>query len=563
MDKVESSIGMTSLAVTTAMAGVLLTGCASNSAPLASISATSAEQALADGRADRAIGHAEVAVQTQPRNAAHRAMLAKAYLDAGRFASAETSYGDAMTLGDNSPRTALSLALALTAQAKYTQAGALLNEWETQIATADLGLALALVGQPERGIHLMSNAIRGGESSVKIRQNLAFAFAVAGRWREARMMVAQDVPADQVGARMSHWAELSSPLAYEHRVAGLLGVPTGVQDAGLPVQLALANTPSIDQLASEANAFASVEAPEAQPAAIAAAPVLTSSGELPALEQDREQMAEVEVAPVEVAIAAQTEPDLPTLEPMSAAPVPIVLASLDTISVPASSGELPAVGSSITAESSTVSAKTFSTENLGEDAPEMVSQERIVFYSAPVVQALPTAYLAAAEAAGTQLVQNAEPVSVAHVETADTVEELASVSSPVTSSLATSSLATSNSAEAIAIAPVSDDVTAGSDHLVQLGSFLSEQNAQNAASIYTDRYPDLAGHNMVITEAMVSGKRYFRVSADGFDDNASRAMCSRINTRGNNACVSWAASSPLPGNIGNSARRSGISLAMR
>src|SRR5690606_35159209 len=201
-------------------------------------------------------------------NAAYRSMLASAYLDAGRFASAETTFKDAMQLGDNSPRNALSLALAQAAQGKYREAQALLNQREGDIATADLGLALALAGQPERGIHLMSNAIRGGENTAKMRQNLAYSYALAGRWREARLMAEQDVPADQIGDRIEKWALMASPQAWQARIPALLDVPAGVNDSGQPAQLALANNPSIEQLAAEA-----VAAP------VAAAP----DGELPAL----------------------------------------------------------------------------------------------------------------------------------------------------------------------------------------------------------------------------------------------------------------------------------------
>ncbi len=269
-----SSHGVLGLAVTTAMSAALLTGCSTASAPPAALSASKAEAALARGKAEQAIAHAEAAVQAEPRNAAYRATLGTAYLDAGRFASAATSFDDAMQLGDNSARTALSLALALTGESKHAEAAALLNDWEGEIATADLGLALALAGQPERGIHLMSNAIRSGENTAKMRQNLAYAYALAGRWREARLMAEQDVPAGQVGERMEQWAQMAHPDAGQTRVAALLDVPTDVADSGQPTQLALANNPSLEQLAAEASA---ATAPE-----LAAAP---PSGELPAVER--------------------------------------------------------------------------------------------------------------------------------------------------------------------------------------------------------------------------------------------------------------------------------------
>ena len=171
------------LAVTTALAGTLLAGCTTNAAPNATASASRAEAALADGKAQQAVRHAEAAVLAEPHNVAYRTMLGSAYLDAGRFASAEAAFSDAMQLGESSARTVLSLSLALSAQGKYREAATLLNAHESGIATADLGLALALSGQPDRGIHVMSNAIRGGENTAKMRQNLAYSYALAGRWR--------------------------------------------------------------------------------------------------------------------------------------------------------------------------------------------------------------------------------------------------------------------------------------------------------------------------------------------------------------------------------------------
>src|SRR5262245_35023549 len=215
------------LALPTAIAGALLSGCTASSAAPANVSASRAEAARAAGKHEQAIDLAEAAVLAEPRNPAYRAMLGSAYMDAGRFASAATSFDDSMQLGDNSARTALSLALALTGEGKHAEAAALLNDWEGEIATADLGLALALAGQPDRGAYLMGNAIRAGENTPKMRQNLAYAYALGGRWREARLMAEQDIPADQVGARIAEWAQTAQPEAWQTRVANLLDVPAG------------------------------------------------------------------------------------------------------------------------------------------------------------------------------------------------------------------------------------------------------------------------------------------------------------------------------------------------
>ena len=270
-------------ALTSAMAGALLAGCATQAAPRGDLAASKAEAALSKGKVDKAVASAEEAVQAEPRNAAYRAMLGTAYLEAGRFASAATSFDDAMALGDTSTRTALSLALALTGQGKYNEAVAVVQDWDDAIAPADLGLAYALAGQPQRGVQVMSNAFRGGETPPKMRQNLAYAYALSGQWKEARLMAAQDVPAGQLGDRIQEWALMTQPEAWQQRVAALIGAPSGVADGGQPVALALSNTPSVEELATEASAFAAPQSVAVyQPAQQPVAHELPAVGDAPA-----------------------------------------------------------------------------------------------------------------------------------------------------------------------------------------------------------------------------------------------------------------------------------------
>jgi Flp pilus assembly protein TadD len=448
------------LAATTAMAAALLTGCTSSVAPSATVSASKAEAALASGKHTRAIGHAEAAVLAEPHNAAYRAMLGSAYLDAGRFASAATSFDDAMQLGDDSPRTALSLALAMIGEGRHRDAATLLIERESQIASADVGLALALAGQPERGVHIMSNAIRAGENTPKMRQNLAYAYALAGKWREARLMAEQDVPANKVADRIQEWAAMASPEAWQHRVAALLQVPAGVTDVGQPVQLALSNNPSIDQLMAEASVFAASE-----------------SSELP------------EFAALNATVPAT---ELPALSPAG----PAAAYAPSSAPAPAASPARPnEFQSAFTGPSPTVPLAA-------------VTQDTARFVREPVAQAAP-----------------------------------APASAP---------------APARASAPAAPRAaSADGTHLVQLGSFASEQGARRAWDIYTKKYPELASREMVITEAVVRGKRYWRVSAAGFGRASSSAMCGRVKASGA-SCFAWAEGRPLPGAVDT-----GVRLARR
>src|SRR5690606_37606383 len=88
----------------------------------AHLDAGRAEAALAKGKARQAIPMAERAVMADPRNPAFRVTLGQAYLNAGRFHSAATSFDDAMALGDTNSRTALSLALAHIGAGQQQQA---------------------------------------------------------------------------------------------------------------------------------------------------------------------------------------------------------------------------------------------------------------------------------------------------------------------------------------------------------------------------------------------------------------------------------------------------------
>lgn len=131
MYRTATSHRMLGFAATTAIAALALSGCTTAGAPDASASASKAEAALASGKHARAVEYAESAVLAEPRNAAYRATLGTAYLDAGRFASAATSFEDARQLGDTSPRTALSLALARIALGQNAEAAEILNQTKT------------------------------------------------------------------------------------------------------------------------------------------------------------------------------------------------------------------------------------------------------------------------------------------------------------------------------------------------------------------------------------------------------------------------------------------------
>jgi len=256
--------------------------------------AAEAQKVLAKGDTAKAIAMAEELVAANPREGRYRSLLGQAYLRAGRFESAEQALDDATKLGDNSARTALSLALAKAGSGKNRESVAILDDWRDAIPVADLGLAYALAGETSRGVAILTEALRGGENTPKLRQNLAYAFALDGRWREARMMAAQDVPADKLDARISQWANKSRPEDHRVRVAGLIGAPVRA-DSGMPSRLALNASPEQQQLAAETSAQRE--------------PAVAANAELPAVNANPAELAQY--SPVSQPAAAEVAPAAP------------------------------------------------------------------------------------------------------------------------------------------------------------------------------------------------------------------------------------------------------------
>ena len=434
---------MVGLTLTTALASATLGGCSTKEAPPASVSAVKAESALAKGKSDKAVSFAESAVLASPRDADLRALLGAAYIEAGRFESAATTLAEARQLGDGSQRTILSLALAQIASGHQDAALRTLNAHETDLDPADFGLAIALAGEPKRGALVLANQLRFGESSAKVRQNLAYAYALQGDWRAARLMAAEDVPADKIGERMAHWAQMTNPVYFRHRVADLLGVDL-VRDSGQPARLALANHPSVDQLAAE----------NAPPATLAKSDV---------------------------------------------APKPAFAAN----------GELPPVSGQAVAAARPVSAPA------PAPAPAVASRTVAQAFAAPKAPAARVATPA-----------------------------------PVRS---TASATPASRAETALSAPAKTFVAQSGDYRVQLGSYFSMSDAQQAWKIFQQRHPELAGAEKVITKAKVNGKIYYRVAAAGYAETSARSLCSLVK-KGGGGCIAYAANNPLPGALETNVR---------
>ncbi|MCH2238159.1 MAG: hypothetical protein A2792_11110 [Sphingomonadales bacterium RIFCSPHIGHO2_01_FULL_65_20] len=240
------------LAASTILVGSVLVSCSAHGGGGRPQSLSSSSQkALAAGKTDKALEKAEAAVALDPRNPELRKTLAQAYLANGRFASARQSLDDALALGDASARTVISLALMHVAEGRTNAAQALLEQHRDAIPASDYGLALALAGDTKTGVEVLAQLIRSGDNAPKVRQNLAFAYALDGRWREAQIMAGQDLDPQVAQQRIAEWARIAHPDAHAQRVASVLGVTPAAMDPGQPVMLALSATPSMGEVATQ------------------------------------------------------------------------------------------------------------------------------------------------------------------------------------------------------------------------------------------------------------------------------------------------------------------------
>lgn len=430
-----------------------------------------AEQPGVSKKLEKQVAIAERLAAKAPRSAEARSRLAQSYLAAGRFASAATSFEDAVSLGDQTPVTALRMALSYMGSGRNLEALALLEQWREAIPAGDYGLALALAGQSAQAVTVLGEAIQRGENTPKARQNLAYAYALGGRLREARMIAAQDVPVDQIEARISDWALQASIGSQQSRIAAMLGAPMR-RDPGQPAALALA-TPGQGAVLAQM-----------RPSPLSAQPVATPlpTDELPAVRN---------AAPMAPVFAQDAPPATSGKQPETPHPAQVATAEI-----------APASG--------------------------------IRFISNPVVQDI-SRYAAASLPADSDRREHARMATLSAKPSAPTKPSApARVPAPAL----------------VATRPGATRVAAVSSHAVQLGSFLSEESARRAWDVYVSRDPALQERELRITQAVVNGRRYWRVAAAGYEASAARHMCSAVRSRGRD-CLAYAERQPRTPPSGN------------
>lgn len=305
-------------ALSLVIAATLVAGCSESKAPeltaqkpvAPSKLIVAVNKALADGDTAAAVTLAQLQAQVQPGSTEVQRTLARAQLADGRFADALYTLKAQVEANPQDTTLSFSYGLALLATgqeaAGRTHLVKLVMTGAPQMAS-DVGLALALAGDPAGGLSLLEPAARAAAADGRVRQNLGLAYAAKGDWLRARDAARLDLPPEQVDAAVSRWAVLLQHQTPE-RIAILLG--------GSPEKLA-ART----QLT---NAAPTSVAPAASLGVVAAADLPTPGPAVrPAVE--RAAISLPDLAPVQLAAA----------NPIAVAPVP-VLATVATAPVPQS-----------------------------------------------------------------------------------------------------------------------------------------------------------------------------------------------------------------------------------
>lgn len=150
-------------------------------------------------------------VSLHPGNMDLRARLGRAMLKAGRSVQAEGVFRAMIQGGHRDWKTFNALGSALAAQGRFDEARA---QYALALKASpgnpkiinNIALSHILEGNPARAEKLLREALATpeGRKETRIRQNLALALGLQGRFREARYVASQDLLPAEVEANMAY-----------------------------------------------------------------------------------------------------------------------------------------------------------------------------------------------------------------------------------------------------------------------------------------------------------------------------------------------------------------------
>src|SRR3546814_19912635 len=88
------------------------------------------------------------------------------------------------------------------ARGKSNDARAVLEQHMEIVPASDYGFAMALAGDTDEGLRILSAEARQLDATARTRQNLAYTLALAGRWRESQMVASPALSPEDAGQRV-------------------------------------------------------------------------------------------------------------------------------------------------------------------------------------------------------------------------------------------------------------------------------------------------------------------------------------------------------------------------
>ena len=167
------------------------------------------------GQKSRQIAVLKKLVAYHPRDMALRFRLGRALLEGGRSVQAEGTFRAMIQAGQRDWRTYNALGSALAAQGRFAEARA---QYALALRAApknakvinNIALSHILEGNPAKAETMLREALATpeGRREPRIRQNLALALGLQGRFKEARYIASQDLPPAEVEANMAYLKQM-------------------------------------------------------------------------------------------------------------------------------------------------------------------------------------------------------------------------------------------------------------------------------------------------------------------------------------------------------------------
>ena len=163
------------------------------------------------GQTGRELAVLKALVGFRPRDVTLRAHYGRRLLAAGRAVQAEKAFRAVIALGRADWKAYNALGAALAAQGRYAAARAVYQQAlkaspNNPKVLNNIAMSHILEGNPQQGERILRAAMKlpGGGNDPRLRQNLALALGLQGRFREARYIASQDLSPAEVEANMAY-----------------------------------------------------------------------------------------------------------------------------------------------------------------------------------------------------------------------------------------------------------------------------------------------------------------------------------------------------------------------